>query len=93
MSNDIQPEAGHADDAEESDVDFLRGYECPNGCDVVDVLTEDDAMALVVSDPMLCPICDEELERSEESARDLIEFVDECTRRLDADTETNNGSG
>lgn len=73
------PGGAHVDDAEQSDIDFLRDHECPGGCDFVSVLSDDDATALVASNPMLCPICEGELEQSEEAFRDLVAFVDVST--------------
>jgi hypothetical protein len=80
-----QPDSGAlcADD-EQTDLEYLEGFECPDGCDFLDVLTPDDALALVVADPMLCLICDRELEQTNESLRDLVAYVDESTSNADA---------
>lgn len=72
------PGVSQVDEDEQTYLDVLREYECPNGCDFVDVLSEDDALALFIADQPLCPLCDKELDRTEESLADLLAFVDEC---------------
>lgn len=66
------------DEDEPTYIDMLRDYECPDGCDFLYLLSEDEAMGIVGGDSqgfLRCPLCEEELEQTIAARLDTLAMV------------------